>query len=290
MNKLTCIKIFTQVARLNSFTAAADELNMTQGAVSKKIAWLESDLGFTLFHRSSRSINLTDAGMQYLAFCQQFLEQMRLMETGLRNELSKVIGELKISVPSAFATQQLAKPVSEFLALHPEVSISLSVNDRPVDLLQDDIDIALRVNFLKDSSLKARKLMDHPMCFFASPDYVAQQGVPTSVSEISEHTCITFSIANPADVWQIGKEKYPVKAQLTSDSPEMIVEMALLGHGIAIMPRWMVQRYFDNGRLLELFTAIEKPSLPMYVLYKNSDYIPYRVKAFVDFFVGYFET
>lgn len=130
MDKLECINLFCVVARLNSFTAAANELNVTQSAVSKKIAWLEHKLGFNLFERSARKINLTDAGKSYLAFCVQLVEQINVTEQMLKGEQAKVSGRLKISVPSAFATHMLSQPVSDFLNQHPKVQLEVSVNDQ----------------------------------------------------------------------------------------------------------------------------------------------------------------
>jgi len=288
MDKFECIKLFNQVARLGSFTATANELNMTQGAVSKKIAWLENTLGFTLFHRTSRKISLTDIGEQYLKHSRELIEKMTSTEQQLKNDLSQVLGELKISVPSAFATQRLAIPICNFIHLNPKVSINVSVNDKQVDLYNDDIDIAIRASHLKDSGLKAKKLLDHELCYFASPKYLEQNGTPLSPKEIIQHNCITYSLSNPSNVWYFKKEKYTVREVISTDSPEMIVKMALLGVGIAAMPKWMVQKYLDKKALIEIFESVEKPSLPMYAVYKNAEYLPFRIRAFIDFLADYF--
>lgn len=288
MDKFGCIKLFNQVARLGSFTATANELNMTQGAVSKKIAWLENSLGFTLFHRTSRKISLTNAGEQYLRHSRELIEKMTVTEQRIRNELSQVIGELKISAPSAFATQRLAIPIRDFLYLNPKVSINVSVNDKQVDLYNDDIDIAIRASYLKDSGLKAKKLLDHELCYFASPKYLEQNGRPVLPKEIIQHHCITYSLSNPSNVWHFNNEKYVIKEVISSDSPEMIVEMAVLGLGIAAMPKWMVQKHLDKNELTEIFENVEKVSLPMYAVYKNVEYLPFRIRSFIDFLANYF--
>lgn len=288
VDKFECIKLFNQTARLGSFTATANELNMTQGAVSKKIAWLETSLGFTLFHRTSRKIVLTNAGEQYLKYSQELIEKMTITEQRIKNELSQALGELKISAPSAFATQRLAEPIRDFLYLNPKVSINVSVNDKQVDLYNDDIDIAIRASFLKDSGLIAKKLLDHELCYFASPEYLKQYGTPLTHKEITQHHCITYSLSNPSNIWRFNKDKFAVQEVISSDSPEMIVKMAVLGLGIAAMPKWMVQKHIDKNELTEIFESVEKNSLPMYAVYKNADYLPFRIRAFIDFLANYF--
>lgn len=290
MDKLDCIKIFTHVARLGSFTAVANELNITQGAVSKKIAWLENSLGFSLFHRTSRKISLTNSGEQYLSYSQKFLEEMIYTEQKLKGELSEAIGELRISAPSAFTTQRLVKPVSEFMELNPKVTINLSVNDKQVDLYKDNIDVAIRASFLSDSGLKAKKLLHHEVCYFASPSYLAKHGEPIEPSELVNHHCITYSLSNPSNIWQLDNQKYIVKEVATSDSPEVIVQFALSGIGIAAMPKWMVEPYIEQGKLKEVFKDFDKYKLPMYAVYKNVDFLPYKTRAFIDFLSNYFEV
>ena len=288
MDKLECINLFCVVARLNSFTAAANELNVTQSAVSKKIAWLEHKLGFNLFERSARKINLTDAGKSYLAFCVQLVEQINVTEQTLKGEQAKVSGRLKISAPSAFATNMLSQPVAEFLSQHSEVKLEVSVNDQQVDLYKDDVDIALRAAHLPDSGLKAKRILDHELCYFAAPDYLEHNGNPSAPSDLAYHQCITYSLSRPSNVWFINQQKHSVLEFIKSDSPEFIVQMALMGCGIAGMPKWMVQDKLNEGALVELFTDCEKASLPMYAVYKNADYIPFKIRAFVDYLSRYF--
>jgi len=290
MDKLDCIKIFSRVAQLGSFTAVANELNLTQGAVSKKIAWLESTIGLTLFHRTSRKITLTNSGEHYLKYSIELLEQMDQTELLLRNELREAVGELKISVPSSFATQRLVKPVSQFMAMNPKVIFNISVQDRQVDLYRDDIDIAIRASYLKDSGLMAKKLLNHELCYFASPKYLREHSEPITPTDLSNHKCITYSLSNPSNIWHFNNQKYSVNEVTISDSPELIVQFAIEGIGIAAMPKWMVSHYFESGTLREIFIDADKPSLPMYAVYKKVDFLPYRIRAFVDFLSHYFEA
>lgn len=289
VDKLTCIEIFTHVARLGSFTAVANELNITQSAVSKKVAWLEKELGLSLLHRNPRKVTLTNVGEKYVQFSQSLIEHIKLTEENLRGELSQVTGSLRISAPSAFATQLLAKPISDFVELHPDVKINVSVTDRHIDLYNDDIDIAIRAAHLKDSGLKAKKLMDHELCYFASHEYIKEFGEPCHPDQLSEHHCITYSLMSPSNIWTINQTKYMVEEVLTSDNPEVIVQFSLLGKGIAAMPRWMVQSFFESNQLKEIFIESQRSRLPMYAVYKGDDYLPHRIRTFVDYLSNYFE-
>ncbi|KOO13445.1 LysR family transcriptional regulator [Vibrio xuii] len=288
MDKFECMKLFCRVAQLGSFTLVANEQNITQSAVSKKVAWLEDGIGITLLHRTSRKVSLTDQGAQYLQYANRVIEEMEQTESQLKGQLATVSGKLTLSAPSAFAIQRLAKPISLFTQLHPNLQIDLSVQDQLVDLYQSNVDIAIRASYLKDSNLKARKLLDHNVCFFASPDYLKQHGHPHTPEELTHHACLTYSLTSPSNIWVINGEKYQVNEAFSSDSPEMLVEMARLDNGIAAMPRWMVEADLQKRRLIELFVETKKMSLPMYAVYKSTQYQPYRIRAFIDYLVGYF--
>ncbi|KIP76715.1 MULTISPECIES: LysR family transcriptional regulator [Vibrio] len=294
MDKFDCLKVFSRVAQLGSFTAAANELNTTQSAVSKKIAWLESEVGITLFHRHARAISLTSGGKQYLELAQTLTEQMDSFESLLRQEQASVSGELKLSVPSAFSVRLLSAPLNEFLNQHPELSVDVSVSDKFVDLVEGNVDIAIRAAYLKDSGLKARWLMDNELVYFASPSYLDMRDPILSANDLSKHLCLTYSLSNPSNLWRFSdgnesiKVKVKVKEQVRSDSPEMLVQMAKLGQGIAAMPKWMVEQELNNGELIQVLTQYQSVKLPMYLVYKDSEYQPQRIRTFIDFLIKHF--
>ena len=288
MDKVDCIRVFVRVSQLGSFTQVANEMDTSQSSISKKMAWLEKQIGFTLLHRTSRQIMLTTQGQEYLSYSQRLLDEMDAMESRLKSELNEVSGTLKLTCPSAFATQRLAKPVSKFMALHPSLSVEVSVEDKVINLHQADVDIAIRASHLDDSSFKARKIMLHQICYFASSQYVATMGKPISPVELSDHHCLIYSLMTPSNVWLIDGEPVRVNSVFSSDSPDMLVQMARLGTGIAAMPRWMVDNELKDETLVELFPDMEKTMLPMYAVYKSTEYLPYRIRAFIDYLVEYY--
>tara|TARA_Y100001956_G_scaffold82437_1_gene103329 strand:- start:1514 stop:2320 length:807 start_codon:yes stop_codon:yes gene_type:complete len=267
----------------------ANEMNITQSAVSKKISWLENDLGFRLFDRNPRQIVLTHQGKEYLANTAKLLEELELVESRIKGELTTISGRIAISAPSAFATQRLAAPIHQFMTLHPKVTFNVSVNDKMINLLEDNTDIAIRASVLKDSGLRAKKLLDHQVCYFAANTYLDSHPAPNNAQDLVQHQCVTYSLISPSNIWKIDGEKVKVQETFTSDNPEMIVDMAKRGCGIAAMPRWMVEEEFNQGNLVEILSHLEKPSLTMYAVYKNDEHLPFRIRAFIDFLADYFQ-
>lgn len=295
MDKIECIRIFVETAQLNSFTATANKLDMTQSAVSKKIAWLESDLGMTLFQRNSRKISLTHAGKDYLTYCVRFLEEMSAIESQLKRETESVEGELKISAPSAFSTMLLSEPLQAFIEQHPGIRINLSVDDRIVNLNEHNIDVAIRASQLKDSGLKARLLFNNKVHYFASPAYLEKHGAPQQPQELSKHHCLTYSLMTPANEWRFTDKSHKassikVNQIFTSDSPEMLLKMSRQGIGIVALPNWMGKEFVEKGELIRLLADWSNDQLPMYAVYHTSDYLPQRIRVFIDFLAEYLSS
>ena len=290
MDKIECIRIFVETAKLNSFTATANKLDMTQSAVSKKIAWLENDLGMTLFQRNSRKISLTHAGKDYLSYCSRLLEEMSTIESKLKRETESVEGEIKISAPSAFATTLLSEPLQAFIERHPGIRVNLSVDDRIVNLNDHNIDIAIRASKLKDSGLKARFLFNNKIQYVASPNYLSKFGQPEHPKDLSQHQCLTYSLMNPANEWRFAnkdRQSTSVKVNqiFTSDSPEMLLTMARQGLGVVALPDWMSNEFVEKGELTRILESWSNNYLPMYAVYHASDYLPQRIRVFIDFLV-----
>lgn len=292
MDKIQCLTVFTRVAFHGTFTAAANELNITQSAVSKKIAWLEKDIGITLFHRHSRAISLTNGGKQYLKLAIKLTEELSTFESQLRQEQTIVSGKLKLSVPSAFSVRLLSSPLNEFMNLNPNLTIDVSVSDKLVNLVEDEIDIAIRASYLKDSGLKAKWLMDNELVYFASVDYLASHPPIMKARDLEQHKCLTYALSNPSNLWRFydGKEELRIKVheQIRSDNPEMLVKMAKLGQGVTGMPKWMIEKELKSNELKIILDQYQPFKLPMYLIYKDVDHQPQSIRSFIDFLSDYF--
>ncbi|GAL03239.1 transcriptional regulator LysR family [Photobacterium aphoticum] len=209
-------------------------------------------------------------------------------------------GELRLSVPSVMVTQLLAEPISAFMRQHPALTVNVSVSDRQVDLIDSHTDVAIRVANLSDSRYKARFLFNNTAVFLAAPAYLARQGRPVIPDDLakhhpSSHLCLTYSLMRPSHQWTAyeaatpkNKAIIPVQEVFTSDSAEMLLKMATLGHGIAALPHWMAEPHFASGVLEPVLPEYQAMSLPMHAVFKDDAYQPYRIRAFVDFLVAYF--
>lgn len=292
MDKIQCLTVFTRVAFHGTFTAAANELNITQSAVSKKIAWLEKEIGITLFHRHSRAISLTNGGKQYLKLAIKLTEELITFESQLRQEQTIVSGKLKLSVPSAFSVRLLSSPLNEFMNLNPNLTVDVSVSDKLVNLVEDEIDIAIRASYLKDSGLKAKWLMDNELVYFASVDYLASHPPIMKARDLEQHKCLTYALSNPSNLWRFydGKEELRIKVheRIRSDNPEMLVKMAKLGQGVTGMPKWMVEKELKSNELKIILDQYQPFKLPMYLIYKDVDHQPQSIRSFIDFLSDYF--
>lgn len=292
MDKIQCLTVFTRVAFHGTFTAAANELNITQSAVSKKIAWLEKEIGITLFHRHSRAISLTNGGKQYLKLAIKLTEELSTFESQLRQEQTIVSGKLKLSVPSAFSVRLLSSPLNEFMNLNPSLTVDVSVSDKLVNLVEDEIDIAIRASYLKDSGLKAKWLMDNELVYFASVDYLASHPPIMKARDLEQHKCLTYALSNPSNLWRFydGKEELRIKVheRIRSDNPEMLVKMAKLGQGVTGMPKWMIEKELKSNELKIILDQYQPFKLPMYLLYKDVDHQPQSIRSFIDFLSDYF--
>ncbi|NOH82603.1 LysR family transcriptional regulator [Vibrio genomosp. F6] len=292
MDKIQCLTVFTRVAFHGTFTAAANELNITQSAVSKKIAWLEKEIGITLFHRHSRAISLTNGGKQYLKLAIKLTEELSTFESQLRQEQTIVSGKLKLSVPSAFSVRLLSSPLNEFMNLNPNLTVDVSVSDKLVNLVEDEIDIAIRASYLKDSGLKAKWLMDNELVYFASVDYLASHPPIMKARDLEQHKCLTYALSNPSNLWRFydGKEELRIKVheRIRSDNPEMLVKMAKLGQGVTGMPKWMIEKELKSNELKIILDQYQPFKLPMYLLYKDVDHQPQSIRSFIDFLSDYF--
>ncbi|WP_076408506.1 LysR family transcriptional regulator [Shewanella sp. UCD-KL12] len=292
MDKIQCLTVFSRVAFHGTFTAAANELNITQSAVSKKIAWLEQDIGITLFHRHARAISLTNGGKQYLKLAIKLTEELSTFESQIRQEQTIVSGTLKLSVPSAFSVRLLSSPLNEFMNFNPNLTVDLSVSDKLVNLVEDEIDIAIRATYLKDSGLKAKWLMDNELVYFASAKYLANNPPITEAKDLEQHKCLTYSLSPPTNLWRFndGNEELKIKVheRIRCDNPEMLVKMAKLGQGVTAMPRWMVEEELKSNELKVVLHQYQSSKLPMYLIYKDVDYQPQSIRSFVDFLSDYF--
>ncbi len=289
MDRLEAIAAFTAVAEDGGFSAAARRLGMPLATVSRKVSELEAHLGAQLLTRSTRKVALTDIGQHYLLTCRRVLGELEEADRLAAGEYRAPCGELTVSAPVGLGSAYLAPIVTDFLSVYPDIDIDLRLSDRIVNLLEDQIDVALRVAHLPDSSLMALKLgvVRHVVC--ASPAYIAAHGAPAYIADLSKHACVTFTALEAPREWVFreadGTSRIAVKSRLSVSSAGAAVAAAAAGLGVARLLCYQVAPALAERRLALLLRPFEPDPLPVSLVYPSGRLVPQKLKAFMDFVV-----
>lgn len=288
MSVLPYLETFTAVVENGSFTAAADALGISKPVVSKQVSLLEQQLGVQLLHRTTRRLNLTHAGEVFASYSQRIMSEVRDAEQSVLPLQSEPQGRLRISAPESLAMSLLPEVLVSFQQQYPRLELEVHISGRRVDLVEEGIDVALRVGELEDSSLIARLLMPCSFHACASPAYLKEHGIPKHPDELDQHNCMIYSkTANP-DVWIFRNEqgkKFSVKVRgnLRSDTGNILMNSALNGNGIFIGPTFMVSRALEDGRLITVLDEFRPMTTGLYAVYPYTRLVSKKVRAFVDF-------
>jgi len=285
---------FVAVVEAGSFTAAAERLDVGKSVVSRRVSSLEERLGAQLLRRTTRQLSLTDSGSAFYERCIRLLADLDEAESAVAREHGDLRGELRVALPLSFGLRHMAVPVCEFERRHPRIRFDLDLNDRKVDLIEEGMDLAVRIGYLSDSSLIARKLFDARTVVCASPDYLERHGTPGHPEDLADHRCLLYSnLAEPRRwgyVDRDGTRRYvTVGAGLTASSGDFLTEAAVAGRGIAKEPTFIAHEFVSDGRLVPLLTDFGWPVTPGYAVYPPTRHLSYRVRAFIDFLVERFE-
>lgn len=282
------LEFFVLLARHRNLSAVARELDITPPAATRQLARLEKHLGVRLANRSTRSISLTNEGELLLAHARNILDDFATMEDEVSNLRDTPRGLLNINASLGFGRRKISALVSEFAVLYPEVRFNLHVTDRPVDLIADNIDLAIRFGSLPDRRLIARRLLANRRYLCASPKYLRRYGEPTTVADLANHRCIIHNQNDePHGVWRFTRgqhtEVIKVQAAMTSNDGDIALGWALEGHGVMIRSEWDLKKYLNARRLRILLPEFTLEPADLYVYYPSRDNMPARVRAFVDF-------
>ncbi len=286
MDKIETMKAFAAVVQQGAFSKAADKLNLSPQLVSKYVSQLEETLQTRLLNRTTRKVSLTEAGSAYYARCQQVLIDIDEMEGSLSNLHQKVSGVLTISAPMSFGMKHLPKLLVEFQKMHPDVEIDLNLTDRKVDIVEEGIDIALRIGLLKDSSLIARKITPIQIAICASPDYLATCGTPSSPDQLQGHTYLKYTYSDASSIFSnfdVEKKALNFCEKIEANNGDFLVNAAICGGGITIQPTFIAGKAIADGDLVRILTAYEPKPMALYAVYANRKFLASKVRSFVDF-------
>lgn len=287
MNLLESMSILVAVVDSGSLSAAARRLGMPLPTVSRKLGELESHLKTRLLHRTTRQLSLTGAGASYVAACRRILEEIGEAERAATGEYASPKGELVITAPIVFGRLHVVPVVAEFLAHYPEINVSLLLTDRVVHLMEENVDAAIRIGELPDSTLMATGVGTVRRVVCASPGYLATHGVPTRPRDLAGHECITFEVLASKRAWIFGYGKselfVPVRSRLAVNTAEAGIEAALLGVGLINVLAYQVADAIRSNALCVVLDTFESAPLPISLVHKGQEPLPLKLRAFLDF-------
>jgi DNA-binding transcriptional LysR family regulator len=288
MDALADIAVFVRVVERGSFTLAADELELSRAVVSKYISRLEERLGARLLHRTTRRLSLTEAGAALFEASRGAIERIEEAEGAVAQLQSEPRGRLKVSAPMSFGILHLGPALTDFSREHPRVSLDMRLDDRFVNLVEEGIDVAVRIGALTDSSLVARKLATTRSIVCAAPAYLTEHGEPETPEDLAAHNCLIYSYLSTANVWRFtapdGRDiPVAVNGSFRINNGIVLGEAAAAGHGILLTPSFYVAPLLRDGRLKRILTNYRLPELGIHAVYPQRDHVPPKVRAFVDF-------
>ena len=292
MDKLRTLEIFLATCEGGSFASAAKLCNTDPSTVSKAVSRLENQLGLTLFQRSTRQVRITSAGERYAQTVRKMFQDLSACENELKesNEVPK--GILRISSAVCYGHLYLRPMLKAFSLRYPDIQLELEINDLHVDIIEQDIDVALRTGYLKDSRLVARQLspMDFLVC--ASPDYLKERGTPKSAEDFTSHSWIGFRIKQTGQLQPIflpdkTGQYIPFELDRThiTDDGEAMANMCIDGLGVAQLPHFLAKQALKEGTLVSLFPYFRppQPDSGVFVIYPKREFMPARVRVFIEF-------
>jgi DNA-binding transcriptional LysR family regulator len=284
MDRIESMSVFVAVASAGSFSGASRQLRMPLPTVSRRVSDLESHLNAKLFVRSTRKLALTEAGQSYLLACQRILEQIAEAERGASGQYNAPQGELVVTAPIVFGRLHVLPVVTEFLRAHPQVDVRLMLADRALNLIDDHLDLAVRIGALPDSSLVATQIGRVRRVVCASPAYLDEHGVPRSPADLSGHACVTFTGAGETDSWRFRTDS-PVRvhSRLAVNTAESAIEGASAGVGLTRVLSYQVADAVETGKLVIVLRKFEPEPSPISLIHVQGRRVTAKLRTFLDF-------
>lgn len=288
MDRLRAMAAFVAVTEAGSLSAAARALGEPLTNLSRMISQLEAHLGCTLLHRSTRQMVLTPAGSEYLDTCRSVLETVALAERRIAGQADELSGDLALTAPVLFGRMYVVPVLAQFLAEYPRINARLLLIDRVVDLLEEGIDIALRIGELPDSALLATRVGSLRLVTCAAPAYLERCGTPSAPSALTQHDCITFANLPGGTRWifrsrRNGRKAVRVRSRLSVNTADAAVAAATAGIGITRVLSYQAEDALREGRLLPILDRFEDTEIPVQLVYSPTSSSNARVRSFVTF-------
>lgn len=294
MARLSELEAFIAVVDQGGFTDAARRLSLSKSAVSKHVAALEERLAVRLLNRTTRRVSPTEIGLAYYDRAIAVLKDAHEADEMVTAMQSDPRGMLRISAPVSFGMRHLMPVISDFLVAYPDVSVNLVFEDRFTELVAEGYDAALRIGVLEDSSLRMRTLARATMGLLASPAYLAKNGTPCSIDDLSRHTLLHYSLTAVGNVWRLtspsGEERQVrVGGRLTANNGDALLQAAERGLGIAYAPSFMACDALKSGRVVQVLPDLPHKELGVHLVYPEGRYLQPKLRVLIDFLAGHFK-
>ena len=302
MDRITGVQLFIRIVETGSFSKASVDLGVTQPTATKHVAAVEARLGARLLNRNTRGVSATEIGALYYEKCKAIQRELEEADNLASLLQSRVRGQLRISTSVAFGRRVLTPLVLDFMREHPDISIDLSFDDRYVNLVEQGVDVAIRMGRLADSSLGARYLGTNPWVLVASPGYLKAHAAPQQPADVAEHPCLIYSSVQGDERWQFTGSAEPKKKKKNKDAPppeesisvpvhgplrtnnlSVVLEATQSGMGLAILPWYVAHASVRDGSIVPLLTDFALPVQEMHAVFPSPKLVPSKVTTFIGF-------
>jgi DNA-binding transcriptional LysR family regulator len=284
------IQAFVAVARYGSFAAAANSLDRDSSIVTRRLAALEQRLGVRLFERSTRRVALTESGERYLSRMQTLLEQLEEADLEAAAQSRSPRGKVKLTMPVSFGRSCVVPELHKFTKLFPDIELDIQLSDRYVNLIEESVDLAIRIGQLSDSSLVARKVADFDRKLYAAPSYLLKRSSIKKPEDLTEHTAIHFSNTNFSDYWKVTNGQRTISCALNTivsvNDSQAMVSLAEQGIGVICAGSWLVDAALRNKLLMPILPSWRAPrSSSVFVITPSARQLPQKTRVVVDWLV-----
>ena len=286
MDRFDSMRIFLRVAEIGSFAAVARQMDVARSVITRQVAALEAHLGVKLIARSTRSLTLTSAGSAYLESCREILNLVEAAESGLADERQEPRGLIRLSVPLSFGLRHLSPLLMDFNVTYPDVVTEIDFTDRRVKLVDEGLDLAIRITRRLDPLDVARRIGSSRLQAIASPDYLRRHGEPKHPRELAEHECLIYLPAQH-EGWPFlvngATEIFTVRGRMRANNGDALLDAAMRGLGITAQPTFISAAAIEAGWVRPILTDYPMPELGIYALLSGNRYVPQRVRVLVDY-------
>lgn len=292
MGQLEDMGVFVRIVEAGGIGKAADQLGVAKSGVSRRLVALETRLGVTLINRTTRSSSLTSVGREYYERAVKLIGDISELDGLAADEGKSLEGQLRLAVPLSFGLSHLSPAIDKFASEHPGLSINIDFSDRQVDLVEQGVDLAIRISDLNDSSLQARRICPIRLLLCASPSYLERHGTPRKPEELKDHQVLGYTLGSGHTIRLVnpqGDEQLAhTSARMSANNGDFLRDMALAGHGIAVLPTFIVWQSLATRELVPVLEQYTLPTINAWAVYPQTRYLSQRARQFIDFLVERF--